>query len=315
MAEYIQWRNKNAYRAFPIADDASWVTSSGLDVSSGIFSDAVITPIDPDGSVHVSSINFEDGTVTISDDSGVIASATIQQEVIEFYDDYSRHIGIIVLDESFHDLAGNLTFPAHALPLAPTAVAPQVQEIVRGFILPDGDVVTGDVQFVGQDGITVTTESTDAQKVRFDALYEGDPDVSCVELDPPVKCIEVVQTGSGGVFAVALSGNILTIDTAYQLEDVCGVKRDRKMPREDGTLPLRSDPCADEEPEVPCAAPDVVGPLTHCGGELFISIVSSLIGTEVLSEPGIPAYGGFKGLESLPERPKQGLRLFMRGMI
>lgn len=315
MADYIQWRNKNNFRYFPIADDASWVTQSGLTVPSSIFVDAVLTPIDSSGSVWVSFINFETGTVGISDDRGQIATAEITTDELSFYDTYGRHIGVVVLDPSFHDLAGALTFRAHALPFAPTAVVPQVQECVRGLLLPDGTLLTGDVVLTGIDGIVITTEITaQGQLVRFDALGES-TEVDCIDLPPPIECVEVQQVGSGGVFAVELNGNVLNIDTSYQLEDMCQAKKDRKMPDEEGKLPLDKDVCGDPVEPEPCDTPVAIDPVSSCDTALYINVVSTLLGVELLDEPGMPAVDTNGGLTTLPARSRQGLKLFVRGLV
>lgn len=320
MPDYIQWRNKNSYRSFPIADDASWTTVSGLTIPSDIFLDAMITPLDTEDRVWVSSIDFNEGKVVVSTDLGEVAAAEISQgQILEFFDSYGRQLGIIVPADKFFTLAGSLFFDNQALPLASDAVSPQLQKGLRGFILPDGTVVAGDVVFEGVNGIKVTAEIDvdGVETLRFDALYEGDPDPPCLELPPPVKCVKVSQTGSGGVFAIAVDGNTINIGAPYELEDLCRVKKEKKLPDEGGGMPRGKrwkdalDALCDPQPEPQCDPPVSVPPTTICERDMFVNPTSSLYGIATLEEPGVPAFDGYI---TLPERPQQGIKLFIRGL-
>jgi len=320
MPDYIQWRNKNSYRAFPVADDASWTTVDGLVIPSDIFLDAMITPLDTEDRVWISSVDFNAGKVVVSTDLEDIAEAQIAQgQILEFFDSYGRQIGIIVPADKFFTLAGSLVFDNRALPLASDAVSPQLQKGLRGFILPDGTVVAGDVVFEGVNGIKVIAEVDEngVETLRFDALYEGDPDPTCIELPPPVKCVQVSQTGSGGIFAITVGGNTISIDAPYELKELCRVKKDRKLVNEGGEMPRIKkwkdalDALCDPPPEPPCSPPEPVPPTTICERDMFVNPTSSLYGVAALEEPGIPAFDGYI---TLPERPQQGIKLFVRGL-
>lgn len=311
MAEYVQWKNKNSYRSYPIADDSSFSTDSGDRIPDDVFLDALITPIDPVGTVYVSAINFPDNRLEVSDSTGVIAFASLKNEDLELSltDSYGRNIGVIVVTESFYDLGGKLEFRAHALPFSPAAVLPQRQNCVRGIKLPDGTLLTGDVTIIGIDGIEV---SLDGDYVRFDAVGTSD-DPECIELPPPLKCMMVSQIGSGGLFAISVDGNDVNIDTAYQLEDLCEEKKLAKLPDVTGELPLRRKDLCDEVPDTPCGDPVPVTEVEVCGNSMRLVPISSLMGMEVGAEPGIPAYEG-DGLNALPPRSLHVLKLYLRGI-
>lgn len=316
MADYVEWRNKNYYRGYPVADDASWTATNGSVIPQEVFLDALLTPIDPEGVIYVSAINLSDNRVEVSDDNGMFAWAPVTEEdSLYFQDQYGRKLGVLVVSEAFRDLGGNLSFESHALPLDSAAIVPQLQNCVRGVQLPDGSVVTGDVQIVGVDGMVVEHDVANNALV-FSAV--GIPvDPPCVELPEPIKCIEVVQTGSGGTFSVSVdeTDGTIYVDTSLTLEDICEARKLRVLPDENGlVLNRRGDPCETEE-EVPCDPPVPVDPVTTCLiNRLRIVPVSSLIGMQSTEEPGIPAYGGAEGLDALPERSKQGLSLYIRGL-
>lgn len=313
MAEYVQWRNKNSYRSYPVADDSSFTTEGGDRIPDDVFIDALITPIDPDGTVYVSSIDFPNNALKVSDSSGVIAEASLESENTDLvlYDQYGRNVGVIVVAESFYDLGGLLAFEAHAMPFAPAAILPQSQNCVRGLRLPDGTLLTGDVTLVGVDGVEVTYEES-TNTIRIDIVGATDGP-GCIELPPPLKCFEVEQTGSGGVFSVEVTEDSILLDTAYQLDELCAEKKAQSLPS-DGVMPdRRKDPCDEEEVE-PCTDPVPVAPKSICGNSIKLVPVSSLIGMEVRSEPGIPAYGGADGLGTLPERKQYVLKLYLRGL-
>lgn len=314
MVEFTEWRNKNHYRSYPVADDASWTATNGSVVPQEVFLDAMLTPIDPEGTVYVSAIDLSNNRVEVSDDNGLLAWAIVTAEdTLTFADEYGRKLGVIVVSEEFRDLGGTLTFESHALPLAPAAVIPQVQNCVRGIQLPDGTVVTGDVEIIGVNGIVVEHDVA-ANALTFSAI--GEPNgPECVTLPPPVQCVEVLQTGTGGTFAVSFVDDVLYLDTSLTLEEICAAKKSVVLPDEDGqVLNRRGDPC-EEEPEVPCEPPAPVDPISSCTmRSLRIVPVSSLIGMLGIEEPGIPAYAGAEGLDALPERSKQGFKIYMRGL-
>jgi len=251
----------------------------------------------------------------VSDESGVIATAAIGSGDLILLDGYGRNVGVIVPSSSFFELTGNLAFESHALPFAPASVMPQSQTCVRGFRLPDGTLITGDVEFVGIDGLVIIAEP-ELNAITFNAVGKPDPP-SCVELCGPVKSVTVQQIGLGGVWAINFTEEgVLSLDAAYGLEDVCEERRSLVLPT-DGKLPnVTKDQCeegeGEDDPEIDPPAP--VDPVTAYVNRISVLPVSDLVGLEVVEEPGMPAYPAHAGLPALPERPRQGLKIYMRGL-
>ena len=313
MPDYVQWRNKNEYRSYPMADNSSFTTQLGDRIPEEIFVDALITPIDPVGTVYVSSIDFTSNSLEVSDSEGVIATASLQAGEYELTltDSYGRNLGVIIVSPTFYELGGSLQFRSHALSFAPAAVVPQSQNCVRAFRLPNGEIVTGDVVFVGIDGVEVTYDESN-ETIRIDVVGVND-EPECVDLPPPVKCVSVEQTGVDGIFAVSVDNDTIILETAYQLDDLCEEKKLMVLPDAQGEVRERRDPPCEDEDVTTCDGPLPVDPALICTNSLRIVHLSTLIGMEARKEPGIPAYEG-DGLNALPERSKHVLKMYVRGL-
>lgn len=182
--KYDDWRVENAHRRYPFADDVTLTNIAGLVIPDTLFLDARLYPIGGGPRQFISSVVKEDSIITfnISDRTSDLASAAYSEVDIPengevaVYDTYGRPAGVLVSTEdmlrSFASIdAGAYTFTLGETAFATTVVIPQPSLGVRGFLLPSGDVVSGDTWLVGEDGIVLRRE--DDGSIRVDAV--GDP--------------------------------------------------------------------------------------------------------------------------------------------
>ncbi len=321
-----EWRNSNAQRSYPFSDDMSRTAAEGAILSNDTFLDAHFHPIDLQGQLYLGRIDIEKSTVSVSDSGTglVLAEAIIEPgEDLVFVDSRDRHVGILVVGPGFLELPTQLNFTAETATFAPAAVFPMNQTGVRGFRLPDGTVVTGAVEFVGEEGIVVTTDVIDGQDVIFINAIGVPSQLACDAIGPAITCIAINQLNLGGL-TISRTGNEIFLGLRNELVELCRNKE--RLPDDDGTLPLDpGDPCEDPDaPKVPDPFPPFVPPAEECeahGGRYFITSVTDAL--EIHPEVAINAPTFLQGLSAgdiqrllaeLPPRNAQGLKLVVRGI-
>lgn len=94
MAFYAEFENENSFRSFPFAEGSVMEDTNGNALDTSMFVDAMLYPTKPNGRVRLTAIDFEAGTLEVSDDDGVIGVGSLG-EVIEVVSD-GRHIGTII---------------------------------------------------------------------------------------------------------------------------------------------------------------------------------------------------------------------------
>lgn len=230
--KYDDWRSENAKRSYPFADNAT-LTNGTLTIPKSLLLDARLYPIGGGPRQFISSITKSATliTFTISDDTQDLATASFDEAAIPdngevaVYDTYGRPAGVLVSTEtalrSFGSIdAGEYTFLVTETAFAATVIIPQPSLGVRGVLLPSGDVLTGDVWVVGEDGIVVRDDGDGA--LRIDAI--GDPfaeqklcteeETADVQLRPPycpVKTINGIEPDEqGNIMLVTGSNQSLT---------------------------------------------------------------------------------------------------------
>jgi hypothetical protein len=180
---FTEFENENRYRNYPFAEH---VTCSNVDktatLSNDIFIDAALYPLNSKGNVYLSEINNENLTLTISDESGIIATGNIDfnSTKIEFYDTthIHRHVGVLVYNPKY--LAGKIagvlaygSFGVDDLAFASSVVCPVKNDGVLSLGI-NNSLVVGDVKFESPSGagLHVVSEPLSEGKtsIRFDAI-------------------------------------------------------------------------------------------------------------------------------------------------
>lgn len=241
------WRDDNQQRKYPFADDAL-LTNGTLTIPNSLFIDGCLYPIGGNENLYLNRITREDSTITFGIKAGDFELAVGQYDVtdipvtgeIAFYDAYGRPAGMLLATEtslrSFGGLnSGTYLFTQPQTRFVTAVVVPQPEIGVRGFVLPDGSFVTGDVILVGEDGAIVRRDADDSLRIDFvgdpfasrklcDDEAAGDEDVSLLQPYCPIKTINGIPANALGDYKLLVGSNdslspVLRITPVSQPDD------------------------------------------------------------------------------------------------
>lgn len=190
-----EWRRENESTAYPFSETASLKSQDGRVLLHGTFLDAIISPVGGQAGLCVTKITITNELITVT--IGDVAnrnrctgsfSLISTPDSIELFDVYGRPAGLLVSEalrlvalQSWglgeHNInPGNAEFVA-------AVCCPTPEVGLRGFLLPDGTVVSGEVWLVGDAGVILRVESdtspvpcqpeVDGIVIRVDVI--GDP--------------------------------------------------------------------------------------------------------------------------------------------
>jgi len=232
-----EWRNNNERVRYPFVDTATLTdVDEAVTLDEDLFSDARLYPIGGEAGVFLRNINVDQTIVTFTiagPNVGDLASgaydATAAPGEVALYDDFDRPAGILVSTAvQLAALAdqlpqGDTTFEAGTTEFVASAVVPLPHTGVRGLLLDDGEIVSGDVWLVGEDGVVLSFEGG---AIRVDVI--GDPYAllkDCEDQNQPlpvfcgIKTINNIPPDAQGDFKLLVGGNlaedpILRIETS-----------------------------------------------------------------------------------------------------
>jgi hypothetical protein len=244
------WRDDNQQRKFPFADDAL-LTNGALTIPKSLFIDGRLYPIGGNEDLFLSRVSRDGSTITFAitaTGAGELATASYdvtdipESGELAFYDVYGRPAGMLLSTETalqaFSGLnSGNYDFISSQGRFATTVVVPQPEVGVRGFILPSGETVFGDVWIVGEDGVVVRKD-TDGS-LRVDLIGDpfatrklcedeeiSDEDVELLQPYCALETINGIAPDAAGNFKLmpgsndSLSNILRIVPTAQQSSDV-----------------------------------------------------------------------------------------------
>jgi|JI10StandDraft_1071094.scaffolds.fasta_scaffold06965_2 hypothetical protein len=154
---------------YPFIPAAS-LSNNSVFFLQGTFLDAQIYAVGGVGNYYISSVVITSNhfKINIGDsNNSTLISGTVQlpivESIIELTDSYGRPAGLLVSEPSRLALfstwgIGTHTFEAKQTTFAITCQIPVPDAGVTGFVLPDGSLVTGNVWFVGEDGVVLRHE-------------------------------------------------------------------------------------------------------------------------------------------------------------
>lgn len=176
---FKEFENENALRAYPFA--AGCINDSEPEgIPAGVFVDAAIYPVNPSGTLFLSSVS-ENGVFSVSDDTGVVMTGSANGSVVELYDvsGLSRHVGTIIASsaDALSDFAGRgfeRKYKKENSAFASSCVFPIVIDGVSSVRIGDSDMVVGDVAFSNgpDDDVRVSSGTLEdgRRTLRFDVV-------------------------------------------------------------------------------------------------------------------------------------------------
>jgi hypothetical protein len=184
-----QWRDEQRESRYPFADGASLQTSTGLDLGYDTFLDGHLYPIGGSARLFLSEAIVSSSNVTLwigNTGTAHLAAAEFDPrdppELLAFYDSVGRPAGVLVADGlSLARFQGweraTHVFAEAATEFAASICCPLPEIGVRGFLTPDGDILTGEVWLVGENGLVVREDpdvtTGNGVVLRIDVV--GDP--------------------------------------------------------------------------------------------------------------------------------------------
>ena len=220
-----EWRNNNRNANYPFSDAATLMSEQGVPLDRDVFDDARIYLVGASGRIFIPRINLTGSIVTIyvgSEDSGELGYARYDYnsppEDLGVLDMFGRPAGIFVSDG--RRLAalgtgfgrGDYDFRAEATEFAPSAVIALPDAGIWGILLDDGNVLSGEVWLIGENGVVLREEDG---FVRVDVM--GDPYAAakeCADLGRPfpvfcgIKTINGISPDANGDFKLLPGGNM-----------------------------------------------------------------------------------------------------------
>lgn len=179
-----EWRQENQATAFPFTGNASLKSQDGRTILLGTFLDAVISPVGGQAGLGITKISVTNETITISIGdtanknrcSGAF-SLVNPPDSIDLFDSYGRPAGLLV-SEALRLVAlqswglGEHTLSPGSAEFVAAVCCPTPEVGLRGFLLPDGTVVSGEVWLVGDAGVILRVEE-DISPVPCQAKADG----------------------------------------------------------------------------------------------------------------------------------------------
>ena len=235
---FAEFRNSLENTKYPFIPSAT-LTNGNVSFLEGTFLDAHIYAISGSGNYYISSVVVTQNDITIYlSDSGSqnFISGTVELPVttseVPLVDSYGRSSGILISEPTrLAVLAtwglGTHTFESGQTEFCVTCQIPISDPGVTGFLLPSGEILTGRVWFVGEDGVVLSNNNTEIQiNVVGDPLYLQrlcDPQ----ELFNPVIPIRTIRVINGtytydctpdatGNFNLQMNDSV-TADTALRI--------------------------------------------------------------------------------------------------
>lgn len=230
---FPEFREEQQISRYPFGDNCDLITDGNLVLDPGLLLDASLFPIGdyPQLSLRTITVAYTQITFTIGNDtfpdllSGTYDPAS-PPEVVTLYQD-DRIGGMLVPDLTTLAVlqswpAGVHTFPSGSAEFVPSVNLSYPDPGVTGFVLPDGDIVSGDIWLVGDAGVVLSNPEENV--IRFDIV--GDPlfrrrqcETEDTTFATPsyLKTINQLPPDSLGNFRI-LVGSLLNLTPALRIE-------------------------------------------------------------------------------------------------
>jgi hypothetical protein len=227
---FHDWRDTNARRKYPFADYVP-AASDELTIPDELFVDGRLYPIGGNEQLYLSRITKDANALTFAiraTGTDELATASFSLDDIPstgevaFFDEYSRPAGILISSETALQTFSGIDVGVYEFLLSQTEFAaavntPQPAAGVRGFVLPDGDMVTGNVWLVGEDGVVLRRDSDNALRVdvigdpyaarKLCADEEANEDIAALRPYCPIKTLNGIAPDAKANFQMLVGSN------------------------------------------------------------------------------------------------------------
>lgn len=176
---FTEFENENALRTYPFAAGCTTTDTEGAKLGTGVLIDAALYPVNAAGTLYLSKIGV-DGVVSISDDNGIVMTASIEEgsSELSFYDTTGmhRHVGTLLASSpnalsTLVNVYDDREFVKSETTFSSSCVFPIVNDGVTSINIGSTGEVSGLVNFKNSDTdqVRVSTDST-GKKLRFDII-------------------------------------------------------------------------------------------------------------------------------------------------
>lgn len=243
---FREFENENALRSYPFAAGCIPPDDEDAGIPSGVFVDAALYPVNPTGTLYLSSIS-DDGVFSVSDDNGVVMTGTKSGSLVEMYDAsaFKRHVGTLMASsaEALDEFAGrgvNRDYKPSNSTFSSTCVFPVVIDGVLSLSVDDSGSSVGELGFTNADDDAVRVSSGKTpdgrSTIRFDVLP-----TPVLENDDSIKRIVCVVDGQTPFRIEKLAYNTICLrldgidkdmicsaahrENQYEMADTCECKK------------------------------------------------------------------------------------------
>ena len=164
--------------------------NSGAAIDKSVFIDAALYPVGGNGNYYVSKIVVTNTLVTLYISDGITPelayssfSVNAIPDSLRLVDIYGRPAGLLVSEAvrltSLKALgAGIHEFSSSQTPFVASVCVPMPEIGIKGVLLDNGDLLTGDIWIVGDDGIVVSSQEVNTGTATYNTIrvdVVGDP--------------------------------------------------------------------------------------------------------------------------------------------
>lgn len=174
-----EWRDEQADSRYPFSDDSTLTSSDGIILEKNMIVDAVVYAIGKTAPMYLKSISYDYSKIIISiEDTFQEAKITGEMDPalgvmsMPLFNDIGSPAGLLIFNEEglarFKNWKIGVTEFGKNAEFVASVVVPVPGNVVSGFILPDGSVVTGNIWLYGDRGVVLRSQPC----IRIDVIGE-----------------------------------------------------------------------------------------------------------------------------------------------
>ena len=164
---YPEWRASLATTQYPFSDNATLSNATGDFLPDDAFADASLYVIGAKAPLYIGKVTLAADTCTfyVYDATKTVVALGFfdlldPPDIVRLLDIYGRPAGALIAGDGLTIFrswtVGEHLFEPAQTEFAVTVVVPTPEIGLRGFLLDDGSLLTGDVWLVGEDGVVLT---------------------------------------------------------------------------------------------------------------------------------------------------------------